>query len=92
MFKWFWTIFSLGAPGYLIANVSVKHESTYWGHYLITSLLETSFLSHFKTLSVGPVPGIEPATSRSVVPRFTDWVNPAAANGFRLPTGPASHK
>ena len=26
-----------------------------------------SFLSHFKTLSVGPVPGIEPATSRSTV-------------------------
>ena len=31
-----------------------------------------SFLSYFKTLSVGPVPGIEPATSRSVVKRSND--------------------
>ena len=32
----------------------------------------------FKTLSIGPAPGIEPATSRSVVKRSTDWANPAA--------------
>ena len=31
-----------------------------------------SFLSHFKTLSIGPAPGIEPATSRSAVKRSTD--------------------
>ena len=31
-----------------------------------------SFLSYFKTLSVGPVLGIEPATSRSAVKRSTD--------------------
>ena len=38
------------------------------------------FLSHFKcnTLSVGPVPGIEPTTSRSAVKRSADWTNPAA--------------
>ena len=36
-----------------------------------------SFLSHFKTLSNGPAPGIEPATSRSAVKRSTDWANPA---------------
>ena len=36
-----------------------------------------SFLSHFKTLSIGPAPGIEPTTSRSAVKRSTDWVNPA---------------
>ena len=30
-----------------------------------------SFLSHFKTLSNGPAPGIEPATSRSAVKRST---------------------
>ena len=29
-----------------------------------------SFLRHFKTLSVGPVPGIKPATSRSAVRRW----------------------
>ena len=38
-----------------------------------------SFVSHFKTLRVGPVPGIEPATSRSAVKHSTDWANPAAA-------------
>ena len=38
-----------------------------------------SFLSYFKTLSIGPAPGIEPATSRSAVTRFTDWANTAAA-------------
>ena len=31
-----------------------------------------SFLSHFKTLSNGPAPGIEPATSRSAFKRSTD--------------------
>ena len=31
-----------------------------------------SFLSYFKTLSIGSVPGIEPATSRSAVKRSTD--------------------
>ena len=31
-----------------------------------------SFLSYFKTLSIPPVSGIEPATSRSVVKRSTD--------------------
>ena len=32
----------------------------------------SSFLSHFKILSVGPVPGIELATSCSAVKRSTD--------------------
>ena len=31
-----------------------------------------SFLSYFKTLSIGPAPRIEPATSRSAVKRSTD--------------------
>ena len=31
-----------------------------------------SFLSYFKTLSIGPAPGIEPATSLSAVKRSTD--------------------
>ena len=31
-----------------------------------------SFLSYFKTLSIGAAPGIEPATSRSAVKRSTD--------------------
>ena len=37
-----------------------------------------SFLSYFKTLSIGPVPGIKPATSRSAVKRSTNWANHAA--------------
>ena len=37
-----------------------------------------SFLSYFKTLSIGQAPGIEPATSRSAVKRTTHWANPAA--------------
>ena len=43
-----------------------------------------SFLSRFKTLSVGPAPGIEPATSRSAVKRSTDWANPATVNEVEL--------
>ena len=31
-----------------------------------------SFFSYFKTLSIGPAPGIEPSTSRSAVTRSTD--------------------
>ena len=38
-----------------------------------------SFLSYFKTLSIGPAPKNEPTTSRSAVKRSTDWPNPAAA-------------
>ena len=37
-----------------------------------------SFLSYFKTLSIGPTAGIEPATSRSAVKRSIDWANPTA--------------
>ena len=41
-----------------------------------------SFLSYFKTLSIGPVPEIEPATSCSAVKRSTDWANPAAVKNI----------
>ena len=37
-----------------------------------------SFLSYFKILSIGPAPGIEPATSRAAFTRSTDWANPAS--------------
>ena len=43
-----------------------------------------SFLSYSKTLSVGPVAGIEPATSRSAVKRSTDWANPAAVKSSEI--------
>ena len=43
-----------------------------------------SFLSHFKTLSNGPAPGIEPATSRSAIKRSTDWANPATVKLFKM--------
>ena len=42
-----------------------------------------SFLSHSKTLSAGPVPGIEPLTSHSVVNPSTDLANPAAAPVYK---------
>ena len=37
-----------------------------------------SFLSYFKTLSIGPTMGKEPAISRSAVKSSTNWANPAA--------------
>ena len=37
-----------------------------------------SFLSYFKTLSIGLA--IEPVTFRSAVKRSTDWANPTAVN------------
>ena len=39
-----------------------------------------SFFSYFKTLSISPAPGIEPATSRSAFKRSTDrdWANTTA--------------
>ena len=40
-------------------------------HYL-------QFAVIFKTLSIGPVPGIEPTISRSAVKGSADWANPAA--------------
>ena len=33
---------------------------------------------YFKTLSFGPVRGIEPVASRSTVKLSADWANPAA--------------
>ena len=36
----------------------------------------TSFLSHFKILSIGPIPGIELVTSHSAVKHSTNWANP----------------
>ena len=44
-----------------------------------------SFLRYFKTLSIGPAPGIEPATSRSAVKRSTDWASPARADRAQKP-------
>ena len=36
-----------------------------------------SFLSYFKTLSIGLIPGIEPMTCSSAVKCSTDWASPA---------------
>ena len=44
-----------------------------------------SFLSHFKTLSNCPAPGIEPATSHSAVKRSTDWAIPATDKNYLPP-------
>ena len=39
-----------------------------------------SFLSYFKTLSIGLAPGIESATSRSAVKRSPDCASPAQSS------------
>ena len=49
-----------------------------------------SFLSYFKTLSIGPAPGVEPATSPSAVKQSTDWANPAAVMMITLFTSQTS--
>ena len=36
----------------------------------------SSFLSYFKTLSIGPAPEIEPMTSQSAVKRSNNWTTP----------------
>ena len=42
----------------------------------------TSFFSHFKTMNICPVPGIEPSTSRFAVKLSTDWANPPGGGGY----------
>ena len=44
----------------------------------------TSFLSYFKTLSIGPAPGIKPTTSRSAGTCSTDRANTAEANNENM--------
>ena len=41
-------------------------------------VIRDNILSYCKTLSIGPTPGIEPATICSAVKRSTDWANPTA--------------
>ena len=43
-----------------------------------------SFLSYFKTLSIGRAPGIDLATSRSTIKCYSDWANPAEVNLWRF--------
>ena len=54
---------------------------SYWRrdrHFTWSSEPRESLAACSKTLSIGPAPGIERATSRSAVTRFTDRVNTAA--------------
>ena len=44
----------------------------------LTAKAVPSFLSYFKTLSIGPAPGIETASSRWTVKHSIDWTNPVA--------------
>ena len=48
------------------------HPSHAKGLAICKAKVVTSFLSYFKTPSIGPTPGIEPATPRSAVKRSTD--------------------
>ena len=59
------------------------HPSHVKGWAICRAKAVPSFLSHFKTLSVGPGPGIYPTTSHSAVKRSTDWANPAVVERKR---------
>ena len=76
-----WYTILTGPPFYLVIRREARE-----GLAICRAKAVPSFLSHFKTLSIGPVPGIEPATSRSAVKSSTDWANPAAVipGGGRL--------
>ena len=60
-----------GPPFYVVIRATQRSS-------LLKAKGVTSFLSYFKTLSIGPAPGIEPATSHSAVKRFTNGANTAA--------------
>ena len=67
----------------LYSSVNVLSSKVLIGDTIFTSPTTIakgapSFLSYFKTLSNGPAPEIEPATSHSAVKRSTDWANPTA--------------
>ena len=72
-----WTIFLhllLETDRHLTWSLEPREGSAAWSAKILPS-----FFSYFKTLSNGPTPGIEPATSRSAVMRSTDWANPACS-------------
>ena len=76
------------APCFSFSNWSLDRHFT-WSSKLPEGLAACSakgvpsFLSYFKTVSFGPAPVIEPATTRSAVKRSTDWANPAAVKGIK---------
>ena len=53
-------------------------RATWWSSHLHRAKEVPSFLSYFKTLSIGPAPGIIPMTSCSAVKPTTDWAYHAA--------------
>ena len=58
-----------GPPFYLVIRATRRsHRLQYKGSTF-------TVYSYFKTLSICPTPGIEPATFRSAVKRSTDWAN-----------------
>ena len=64
------TIFtSLTGEGTAISTWSSEPRE---GPAVYSAKVIPSFLSYFKTLSIGPAPGIEPTTSRSAVKHSTD--------------------
>ena len=60
-----------GPPFYVVIRATQRSS-------LLNAKGVTSFLSYFKTLSIGQAPGIEPATFHSAVKRFTNGANTAA--------------
>ena len=52
--------------------------------YAVRAKAVPSFLIYFKTLSIGPIPGIEPANSRSADKHFTDRANTAVEDESKI--------
>ena len=63
----------MGPPFYMVIRVT-------WRSSRCRAKEVPSFLSYFKTLSIGLAPGNEPATSLSEVKHSIDWTNPAKVN------------
>ena len=61
----------MGLPFYVVIQATRRSTRLRGKGSTFTSQLSV------KTLSIGPAPRIEPATSRSAIKRSTDWANHA---------------
>ena len=68
------TYFSLRAKCWIRGGIGGQFPRSLNWSAVCRAKAVPSILSHFKTLSIGLGPGIEPGTSRSTVKRSTDWI------------------
>ena len=69
-----------GDGAYGLSSLSEKTRIS--NHLQMSLQRQHILLSYFKTLSVGPVWGHEPETSRTVVRRSTNWANRSAEKDY----------